>query len=120
MVLEQAVLAEDYDTIVHHNLEQISQPPQFVGGTTALYAFIDKKLKYPKEAIEKKLEGVVYVDFTVEKNGELTDIKVISSPHEILNKEAFRIVKSMPKWIPAEKYREPVRSRYTVAIEFKL
>jgi len=93
--------------------------PQFPGGTEALMRYIKEKRQYPVEAIEEGIEGKVFVSFFVEKDGSLTDIKVMKSVNPQLDKEALRIVKSMPKWIPGRRGGEPFRMRYNIPVVFK-
>ncbi len=75
----------------------------FVGGREASNKFISKNLKYPPKAIIKEIEGTVYVKFVVEKDGKITNIKIVKSVDILLDTEALRVVKMMPKWKPAKK-----------------
>ncbi|MBI1317098.1 TonB family protein [bacterium] len=75
---------------------------------------------YPFKARKKGIMGKVYVDFVVEKDGRITQVKVAKSTHKLLDKEAVRVVRSMPNWEPAINDGRPVRMHFTVPISFKL
>lgn len=83
---------------------------QFPGGKDFLKSFLQKNLHYPPEALDMAIEGLVVVQFIVEKNGAISDVKVIRSNDPLLDAEAVRVVQSMPKWIPAEMDGKAVRS----------
>jgi TonB family protein len=103
--------------------EEITDIPdvkaKFVGGPEARLIWINQHLEYPEEAIEFGIMGIVYVQFIVEKNGELTGIKIVRSPHNYLSEEAIRLIKKMPKWIAAQTNDQAVRSRYILPISFR-
>ena len=82
--------------------------------------FIEENLHYPKECAEKGLQGRVIIAFVVERNGTLTDIRVIKSVNPALDKEALRIVNLMPKWIPGRQSYKTVRVKYIIPITFQL
>ena len=94
--------------------------PMFPGGTEALYKFIQDSLRYPKEALEKRIEGRVYVTFVVEKDGTVTNPKVLRDIGSGCGEEAIRLVKTMPKWSPGEQRGVPVRVQYGLPINFQL
>lgn len=98
--------------------------PQFPGGDTALLNYIKNNLRYPPKAKEKGVQGRVIVKFYIETDGNITDAKVFKSPDSLLNDEAIRIVKSMPKWKPgAEMSNGKItlkRFNYVIPIIFKL
>ena len=93
---------------------------QFPGGEQACFKWLADNIKYPKDCLKKKIEGRVMVSFVVEKDGSITDVKTIKSPHSSLSKEAERVVKTMPKWKPGQFNNEPVRTRYTLPIVFRM
>ena len=93
---------------------------EFPGGTEALMKYIKDHLKYPAEEREMEIQGRVYVEFIVEKNGEITGVKVIRGVSENLDLEAKRLVMMMPDWKPAESRGYPVRSKARLPITFKL
>lgn len=96
--------------------------PEFPGGQYALFKFISKNLNYPKDAKKKGIQGKVMVQFIVEKDGTIGDIRIIRSVSPDLDKEAIRVfsLPTMPKWKPGTSDGEPVRVRYSVPITFKL
>jgi len=97
----------------------VEENPEFKGGMEELYKFLGKHLKYPKEAKENGIEGKVFVQFVVWKNGEIRDVKILKGVHEMLNKEAIRVIKMMPKWIPGKQRGKAVNSRFTLPVKFK-
>ena len=94
--------------------------PQFPGGDDALYEFISKNLKYPQTAKDNKIQGKVYVQFTVDKDGTIINPKVASDIGGGCGEEALRVVKMMPKWIPGNQRGVKVRTQFTLPITFKL
>jgi len=94
--------------------------PQFPGGDAELINYLSENLKYPKDAVEQGIEGRVVVQFVVNKTGKISDVKVLLSVHPSCDKEAIRLMKSMPKWIPGKQAGEPVNVYYTIPIRFRL
>ncbi len=99
---------------------QVDQQATFAGGEEKLVEFMIKKLKYPEEAKKDKASGVVQVQFVVETDGSLAEIKVCKSAHSALDAECIRFVKAMPKWTPAKIKGKAVRQRAIVSIPFRL
>ncbi len=98
----------------------VEDMPAFPGGQEALFKFINEKLRYPKEAEEHGIQGRVFCNFVVEKDGSITDVKVQRSVLPLLDKEAVRVLSLMPKWKPGYQNKIPVRVKYTVPISFYL
>lgn len=98
----------------------VEQMPQFPGGMPALMKWLQDNMKYPKEAQDAKQQGRVIVSFVVEKDGSITNVRVVKSVTPSLDEEAIRVVKAMPKWNPGMQNGEPVRVNYTVPILFSL
>lgn len=94
--------------------------PQYPGGQIAMLKYIMENIKYPEQAIKEGIQGRVTVRFIVEKDGSISDVRPVLSVHPLLNKEAVRVVESMPKWTPATQNGKPVRVRYNVPVMFKL
>ena len=94
--------------------------PEFPGGMEAMMAYIGNNVKYPDEASNKKIEGKVIVQFIVKKDGSVADAKVISKTNEMLNKEALRVVNTMPKWKPGKNKGKVVDVRFVLPVAFKL
>ena len=95
-------------------------PAQFPGGLEEYLKFLEKNVKYPAEAKEKKQEGRVVLQMVIEKDGSITNIKVVRSVSPLLDQEALRVIGLMPKWIPAKQKGQAVRSRFTLPIAFNL
>lgn len=98
----------------------VEQMPDFPGGMSALMQYLGKHIKYPVVAEENGIQGRVIVTFVVEKNGSITDVQVIKSVDPSLDKEAVRVVKSMPHWIPGKQNGSAVRVKYTLPVTFRL
>ena len=111
-------LAERKDTINVYDC--VEQMPSFPGGTQKLKEFIEENLRYPKELEESCVQGRVIVRFIVERNGKLSNVKVVKSVHPVLDKEALRIVKLMPRWIPGRQNGISVRVKCYIPIIFRL
>ena len=92
--------------------------PSFPGGQEAMLQFLKEKLQWPD--VEADVQGRVIVTFVVETDGSLTYFKVVRSLDPAFDKEALRVVKSMPKWIPGTENGQPIRVRYSVPVTFKL
>ncbi len=93
---------------------------QFPGGPAALKAFIANNCQYPEQGFELGLQGVVYVSFTVSEFGTVSDAEAIRGVHPLLDKEAARVVMSMPRWIPAETNGKSVKTKVRIPITFSL
>lgn len=98
----------------------VEQMPSFPGGNTALMDFLSKNVKYPVVAQENGVQGRVVVSFVVERDGSITDVKVVRSVDPSLDREAARVVQSMPKWIPGKQNGSTVRVKYNVPVSFRL
>ena len=100
--------------------EVVEQMPSFPGGDAALMAYLRDNMKYPVVAAENGVQGRVVVSFVVERDGSITDVKVARSVDPSLDREAVRVVKSMPHWIPGKQNGSAVRVKYNVPVSFKL
>ncbi len=98
----------------------VEQMPSFPGGDAELMKFLSTHIKYPVVAEENGIQGRVIATFVVERDGSITDVKVIKSVDPSLDKEAIRVLKSMPKWIPGKQNGSTVRVKYTVPVTFRL
>ena len=94
--------------------------PEYPGGINAMYDFIQKNLKYPESAKEKGIEGRVFIQFVVEKDGSLSSFQVLRGVSDDIDAEAIRVLKAMPKWKPGMNNGEPVRVQYTMPFKFQL
>jgi len=98
----------------------VEQMPSFPGGPSALMQYLSSNIKYPVVAEENGVQGRVVCTFVVERDGSITDVRVIKSVDPSLDKEAVRVVKGMPKWIPGKQNGSAVRVKYTVPVTFRL
>jgi len=105
------------DTSVH---AVVQTPPEFPGGTNEFLKFIAKNIRYPAEARMVNKQGKVIVQFIVEKNGSVTNARVIRPLFPAIDKEAIRVVSSSPKWKPGGQNGYRLRVVYTVPITFNL
>lgn len=95
--------------------------PEFPGGQQALFKYLGENVKYPVIAQENGIQGRVICQFTVNKDGSIVDVRVVRSGGDAsLDKEAVRVIKSMPKWKPGKQRGKAVRVNYTVPVNFKL
>ena len=100
--------------------EVVENAPEFPGGMPACLQFLYKNIKYPPIAQENGTQGQVVLQFVVERDGSIGDIKVVKSVDPYLDKEALRVVKTMPKWKPGMQRGKPVRCRFTLPVRFRL
>ena len=94
--------------------------PQFPGGQIAMMKYIMENIKYPKQIMEEGIQGRVTVIFIVEKDVRVSNVRLLRSVQPSLDKEAIRVVKSMPKWTPGKHNGKPVRVRFNLPVMFKL
>ena len=98
----------------------VEQMPSFPGGNSALMKFLNENIHYPVVAQENGVQGRVVISFVVERDGHITDVQVARSVDPSLDKEAQRVVRSMPKWIPGKQNGSAVRVKYNVPVSFRL
>jgi TonB family protein len=103
-----------------YDLGNVENAPEFQGGQNALARFLGSRLRYPPKARRKKTQGKVFISFIVEKNGSLTDFKVIRGIGNGCDEEAIRVLKLSPPWKPGYANGKPVRTSYTLPITFQL
>jgi len=94
--------------------------PEFIGGTAKLFEYLGKNLKYPELAKTTGIQGKVFVQFVVDKNGKIKDVKVLQGINALLDKEALRVVSEMPDWKAGKQHGKPVSVIYNLPISFKL
>ena len=100
--------------------EVVEQMPEFPGGLEAMYNYLSNNIKYPQMCIDNNVQGKAYVKFTVEKDGSISNLVVVKSAHKLLDKEAVRVIGSMPNWKPGRQLNKVVRVNYTLPINFIL
>ncbi len=110
----------DEKPVVEEIFDVVEEAPEPMGGMQALYDYLGKEVKYPQMAMDNNIQGKVYVQFVVEKDGSINDVNVVKGVHNTLDKEATRVVKAMPKWKPGKQRGKAVRVRYTIPINFTI
>jgi protein TonB len=98
----------------------VEQMPEFPGGENALRTYIAKNIKYPRNAQEMGIQGKVYVTFIVDKNGNVTKASIARGIDSALDKEALRVINTLPRWTPGKQRGSAVSVSYTVPINFTL
>ncbi|MBR5831278.1 MAG: energy transducer TonB [Bacteroidales bacterium] len=98
----------------------VEKSPEFPGGDDSLYAFIGRNIKYPEVAKKNKIEGRVFVTFVIEKDGQVSNAKLLRDIGGGCGEEALRVVNSMPKWKPGTQRGNPVRVQFNLPIMFQL
>ena len=98
----------------------VETTPEFPGGLDSLAAFLQRNIKYPAKAKKNKIEGTVYINFCVEKDGSISNIKIIRDIGGGCGAEAVRVVSMMPRWTPGKQSGKPVRTQFTLPVRFKL
>ena len=98
----------------------VEEMPQYYGGSSALFEYLSKNVKYPVVAEENGIQGRVIVTFVVERDGSITETKIAKSVDPSIDREALRVVRNMPRWIPGRQNGSPVRVKYTVPVTFRL
>lgn len=116
MVFEEAPEEEETDQI----FMVVEDQPTPQGGMQAFYEFVSKNMKYPSQARRMGIEGKVFVQFVVDKDGSLSDVQAIKGIGAGCDEEAVRVVKQAPKWSPGKQRGKPVRVRMVLPITFKL
>ena len=94
--------------------------PEFPGGNKSLNKWLSNNLVYPAKAEQMNIEGRVYLNFTVNKDGTISDVKVTRGVDGLLNEEAVRVIKAMPKWKPGIQNGQLVSVSYNIFVNFKL
>ncbi len=110
-------VVEEEDNVVFQVVEKM---PSFPGGDAALMKYLSDNVKYPVIAQENGVSGRVICQFVVNRDGSIVDIEVVRSVDASLDKEAVRVIKSMPKWSPGQQRGKPVRVKYTLPVNFRL
>lgn len=127
MLLSGAMLmAQNTEVVVNptDNDEEVflvvEDEPEFPGGMEALYKYLASNIKYPAAAKEQKIQGHVIVNFVIEKDGSVSNIKLLRDIGGGCGEEAIRVVQAMPKWKPARLRGKRVRAQFNLPINFNL
>lgn len=113
-------VVEDEEESAQQIFTVVEEMPQFPGGEAKLLEFINKGIKYPVIAQENGIQGRVICSFVVNRDGSVVDAEVVRGVDPSLDKEALRVINTMPKWTPGKQRGKPVRVKYTVPITFRL
>ncbi len=122
----EVVIAPPVEVPVDEEVEEVvfvvvETMPEFPGGQQALFKYLSENVKYPVIAQENGIQGRVICQFVVNKDGAIVDVEVVRSGGDpSLDKEAVRVIKSMPKWNPGKQRGKAVRVKYTVPVNFRL
>ena len=111
---------QETTTTAEKVFDQVDEMPSFPGGKDAMMEFLSKNIKYPVVAEENGIQGRVLVKIVVKKDGTIDSPIVVKGVDPSLNKEAIRVVKTMPKWIPGKQKGEPVNVSFTVPVTFRI
>ncbi len=111
-------VAEDVDENQIYDI--VEENPRFPGGEEACMKWLSDNIKYPPICVEQGVQGRVYAQFVVNKDGSIVDIKIVRSPDPYLSKEAERVLKMMPKWSPGKQRGKPVRVKFSLPVMFRL
>ena len=113
--------------IIRENTQEVIETPdstvvlpQFPGGQKALMKWLVNNIRYPEEALESNIQGVVILRFTIMTDGSIANVEISQHVHPSLDNEAVRLMKLMPKWIPGTKNGEPANVKFTVPVTFRL
>jgi protein TonB len=115
-VVAPKVVEEDYDKV----FTKVENPAEFPGGQSEWTRYLQKNLRYPDNAIDNGTQGVVRVQFIVDREGNISEVQALNDPGDGLAEEAVRIIKKGPKWKPAEQNGRKVIYRHIQAITFRL
>ena len=114
----------DRKPIIDRNGDQallvVEQNPEFKGGYNALVKFLKNKMIYPITAKKEGIQGTVFVQFVVERNGKITSVKLLRGIGKACDEEAIRLVKSMPDWIPGRQNGQAVSVMFQIPVKFQL
>ena len=126
--VDQDTEMEDFIPIVEEE-EEVSEMqifavveamPEYPGGDAARMKYLQDNIKYPNMARESGIQGTVYVTFVVERDGSVTDVKILRGIGGGCDEEAIRVIKTMPKWVPGKQRGKPVRVQFNMPIKFTL
>jgi len=113
-------MSDEDEAVEEEIFTVVESMPSFPGGEAKLYEYLGKNIEYPQIANESGIQGRVFVTFVVEKDGSITDVRVLRGIGGGCDEEAVRVVKSMPKWTPGKQRGKAVRVQYNLPIKFTL
>lgn len=115
-----AAVVEEEDVAEAEIFMVVEESPSFPGGDEARIRFLQQNIKYPQMARESSIQGTVFVTFVVERDGSVTDVRVLRGIGGGCDEEAIRVIKAMPKWQPGKQRGKPVRVQFNMPIKFTL
>lgn len=113
-------IKEEDEPIIETIFDVVEEVPEFLGGIEKLYEYLSENINYPEQAKDFSIQGKVFVQFVVWKDGTIKDVKVVKGSHKLLNKEALRVINNMPNWIPGKQRGINVNARFTLPIKFRI
>ena len=113
-------IEEEPEPIIEVVFDVVEENPEFIGGIEKLYEYLGNNIYYPEMAKENGIQGKVFVQFVVWKDGTIRDVKVVKGVHKTLNTEALRVINEMPKWKPGKQRGKNVNARFTLPIKFRI
>lgn len=120
ILMDSTIYEVEEDSIENSNFTLVEEMPEFSGGQMAMHKIIAQTIKYPVYAQEHGIQGKVFVRFVINENGSISNARIAKGVHPMLDAEAIRVVRSMPKWKPGRKEGKAVKVSYTVPINFVL
>ena len=120
-VIEEIIIEDEPEVEVAEEIFTIVEDPAMpIGGYAAFYQYVSKRMKYPTQARRMGIEGKVFVQFVIDKDGSITDVQAVKGIGAGCDEEAVRVVKSHPAWKPPKQRGQPVKQRIVLPITFKL
>lgn len=119
-IKEEVIAAPKVEEEQPVSIAMVEQKPEFPGGESAMYKWLSDNIVYPSVASEEGVQGRVVVEFVVGKDGSISNVRIVRPRHPALDKEALRVVKAMPKWMPGRNNGQPVKVTYTLPVTFRL
>lgn len=122
ILLQQAAHGQSDSTFVDSvaKFSEVEVKPEFPGGEAAFYKYLQENIRYPREALERGVQGKVWIEFVIDKDGGVIDAKVARGVALSLDAEAVRVVSEMPKWKPGYQKGKAIKVKYTMPINFAL
>jgi len=108
------------EPIIETIFDVVEEMPEFIGGVEKLYEYLGNNINYPEQAKDFSIQGKVFVQFVVWKDGSIRDVKVVKGAHKLLDKEALRVITNMPTWKPGKQRGKNVNARFTLPIKFRI
>ncbi len=118
--IDIVIEVEETQPIVETIFDVVEETPEFMGGIDKLYEYLGDNIYYPEQAKDFSIQGKVFVQFVVWKDGTIKDVKIVKGVHKLLDNEALRVINNMPKWKPGKQRGRNVNARFTLPIKFRI